>query len=873
MRTNDGRQRHNVSGRARCGGGEDVVSELVRSSTTARMRGRPLLLLALSGLAHRATARGGDDEPANGVEPRDEPLRSAFRPPQQTAAQAKAMAKVYAAAATDSAAARPWALAYMGSAAVRSRLHASLQHYSNEQLLAMFSWEFERLPLFHNAPLDSFGATLFAVQDDTPLNVTLDNGYLQNVCQRYVLGGPESWWSTVTYGAMFIDGFGVEPDSSMGNGNQCVFTSSLRSANDCLLYNANNLFKSPGGNDFDYGSVTYLLNRKVMSSGKQQRLLWEIWDGGLVSIYNKAQARYGTVDPPAFYHLLQPHEEVWTEQAKANGKSYSIADVFNRWWVKGAPLPDAGPLPDGAPYFEVMADNVWLPEDLLAILMPYNDVWMQQNDQAGHGAVYCDPNGKNHAEHPCFPYGSPRGQPLGDALRNWTRAQERPLIWGGQEWIPEPRMILDPYVLDGLSWSGHGAITEEERATFERLWLQGTDGPSKTAGAGKDESFMAMARSMPPQLQLYWPSYFNRSACEEHEGDPTAMILGTDGNGDCVYWTAPAPPPPPAIRFECLNDGTCARSSTARAVFSSEAACLSGCAHAWECVSDIPHVYAEGRKYCLPKLHRAPSSTTVEEEEASVLFPLDTKPPLLQSALSSSSSSSSSFSDLGSCEASCQPEGPGGFGVVCYNIWLLGFLLFLIIASCSMCCFGCAAGFVAPRQQGDGGWSTPLHAVNADWQICILGTLCPCWLWAQIADFKEWRRPIGSYDTTERFLLCGTYLFCGVIVMRCCVQPFGCCTRPALRNKLGGIKGTCKQDMLIHCLAHFCALCQEAREIKLWEERQRLEEPQTPLATAAPVDVPYLDAGSGAAQPLLLGSVGGGGERTESPLRERLLVN
>ena len=79
--------------------------------------------------------------------------------------------------------------------------------------------------------------------------------------------------------------------------------------------------------------------------------------------------------------------------------------------------------------------------------------------------------------------------------------------------------------------------------------------------------------------------------------------------------------------------------------------------------------------------------------------------------------------------------------------------------------------------------------------------------------------------------------------------------------------------MLIHCLAHFCALCQEAREIKLWEERQRLEEPQTPLATAAPVDVPYLDAGSGAAQPLLLGSVGGGGERTESPLRERLSVN
>ena len=121
---------------------------------TARHRSRLLLALQLGG----PRAEG----PANGIDPRDEPLRVAFRPPKQTTAQAKAMDKVYADASAQSAAAKPWALSYMGSDAVRSRLDPSLQHYSNQQLLDMFTWEFQRLPLMHNAPLDSYGATLAA---------------------------------------------------------------------------------------------------------------------------------------------------------------------------------------------------------------------------------------------------------------------------------------------------------------------------------------------------------------------------------------------------------------------------------------------------------------------------------------------------------------------------------------------------------------------------------------------------------------------------------------------------------------------------------------------------------------------------------------
>jgi Cys-rich protein (TIGR01571 family) len=757
----------------------------------------------------------------NGVEPQDEPLRCAFRPPQETAVQSKAMEAIYETAATESAAARPWALSYMGSPAVRSRLHASLRHYSDEQLLQMFAWEFERLPIFHNAPLDSFGETLGQVRDDTPLNVSLDNQYLQNTCQRYVLGGPESFWSVgLGYSSMFIDGFGLSPDTSAKNGQQCVFTSSLRSSNDCLLYNANNLYKFSGGNNIDYGSVTYLLNRKTM----RKRLLWEIWDGGLVSMLAKNDAKYGTVDPPAFYHLLQPHEEVWGKQAKKSGASYSIADVFNRWWVPGTTAPDVGPIVDATPYFEVMSTNVWLPEDLLAILMPYDDVWMQQLAGPDKPANYCDPS--KMTAHPCFPYGSPRGQTLGDALRNWTRANNRPLIWGGTEKDPEPRMILDPYVLVRVNGNSYNRVTQDDIAAFERFWSQGSKGPP----------FKQMAAGMPAHLQLYWQNYNNRSACEREEADPTAMILGTDGNGDCVYWS---PLPASPLQYECLNDGTCSKSSSSRAIFSTEAECLNSCAHAWECVSDIPHATSGGRRYCLPKLRSAMPPT-----EAELLFPVDasqfrqlTRVSLWRNtAAGEDDQGSDSFSDVHSCEAQCQPDGPvPGLGMICWNFYLLAFFVTLPFICVALCCFGIVAIFVAPHQEGEGGWSTPLHAVYADWEVCAIGTFCPCWLWAATAEFKEWRRPIGAYSKSERVLFCCTYVFLGMLIMRCGNTCFGCCTRPSLRRRLGGLKGTCKQDMAIHCCAHFCALCQEAREIKIWNQRYlSLGGPMVPLATTAP---------------------------------------
>jgi hypothetical protein len=100
----------------------------------------------------------------------DPPLLQRFRPPRQTASQAAAYRAIEKKAETLSAAARPWVLEYMGSKTVRSQLDPSLQHYSNEELLQMLTWEFERLPIFHNAPVD--GTYSFCVDHThvSPLN-------------------------------------------------------------------------------------------------------------------------------------------------------------------------------------------------------------------------------------------------------------------------------------------------------------------------------------------------------------------------------------------------------------------------------------------------------------------------------------------------------------------------------------------------------------------------------------------------------------------------------------------------------------------------------------------------------------------------------
>ena len=129
----------------------------------------------------------------------------------------------------------------------------------------------------------------------------------------------------------------------------------------------------------------------------------------------------------------------------------------------------------------------------------------------------------------------------------------------------------------------------------------------------------------------------------------------------------------------------------------------------------------------------------------------------------------------------------------------------------------------------------------------------------------------------EQVLYCAMYFCCGVVILRggCCY--FGCCTRPRLRRQVGPIKGTCAQDMAIHCCAHFCALCQELREIDRWVSVHGDEpapalpgyvphsgQPLMPVATMAPPRSeaePQSAGGGGLREELLSGQGGSGSDR------------
>ena len=61
------------------------------------------------------------------------------------------------------------------------------------------------------------------------------------------------------YAHMYIDRFGLKPNGK-SDASLCSLTSSLRGANDCMLFNANNLKKASLGNveyDTDPSAITH----------------------------------------------------------------------------------------------------------------------------------------------------------------------------------------------------------------------------------------------------------------------------------------------------------------------------------------------------------------------------------------------------------------------------------------------------------------------------------------------------------------------------------------------------------------------------------------------------------------------------------------
>ena len=154
------------------------------------------------------------------------------------------MASIENDAQQQSAAAQSWVIDHLGSPTTRARLDPSLAVMTPEQLLERLDWEMARLPIIHNAPVSDISAgEMPGLQDDTPLNVTLRNGYLQNVCHRYVFGGsrpPESKLRAITNYAngVFHAHYHMPPYSD---------TVTAREANECMIFCATNIRKQSIG--------------------------------------------------------------------------------------------------------------------------------------------------------------------------------------------------------------------------------------------------------------------------------------------------------------------------------------------------------------------------------------------------------------------------------------------------------------------------------------------------------------------------------------------------------------------------------------------------------------------------------------------------
>ena len=292
------------------------------------------------------------------------PTLQAQRPPQQTAVQAAVVAGNVKDAADKSAAAEPWVRTYLETTVRKGITNLWCANASTDELLEILKWEFAHQSILHNGPVDKGDPT--QISDDTDLFTTLSNGYLQNVCQRYVLGVEAS------------NNFVGESNIMVEYMNYPPFTNTtkptLREANDRVVYLASNWRKTNAGN-FEYGKATYVINPLY-----QDKFFIAPGDTGAYAGTWGKPMPIGTLDN--WLHLLQPHLSTY---------NYDLSTLFQRWYA-GAPAPDKNLF-----YFEVeFSGNAWLPECLLYIVPLFSTMW---------------------------------GNAAGRQLQTWARANGRPLVW------------------------------------------------------------------------------------------------------------------------------------------------------------------------------------------------------------------------------------------------------------------------------------------------------------------------------------------------------------------------------------------------------------------------------------------------------------
>jgi hypothetical protein len=247
----------------------------------------------------------------------DNPLLQAHRPPPQTHVQEQVRTKNVANAPGESAEARSELLSMLSCDS-----HKCI-NMDREELLELLTYEFERLPLIHNGPVYES-----EVGDDTDLITSLQNGYLQNVIHRYVLGFDKDGHAAAE-GKTMERFFGYPRYKNLSDPTLCE-------ANDRMLFLANNWQKASIGNT-QYGSVTYVINPLVETqlfvapadSGIHKGLIPLVSASSFaIRTFPNANVlttptciQFGTMKD--FLHVVVEHLHIY---------DYSISEIFREWY-------------------------------------------------------------------------------------------------------------------------------------------------------------------------------------------------------------------------------------------------------------------------------------------------------------------------------------------------------------------------------------------------------------------------------------------------------------------------------------------------------------------------------------------------------------
>lgn len=474
-------------------------------------------------------------------------LRTLYRPPPNTSVQNEVLAANIANAAAESEDARDELLGMLSCSSEKC------ERMTQAELLDLLAYEFERLPLIHNGPyLDS------EVGDDTDLNTTLLNGYLQNVVHRYVLGYDKDGHALAESATMErLFGYPAFKNTS---------DPTLIEANDRMLFLANNWEKSCVGNP-QYGSVVYALNPLFAD-----QLFVAPADTG---IHKDRVPVSGTMQH--FFHVMVQHLQIY---------DYSISEMFAHWYDGDRLDKCTG---SSFCYFEInLSANFWLPEALLFLTAKYSELF---------------------------------GSVAGTELQRWMRTSGRPLLWAESS-AADCGMLLDPWVDIGLlHGSGHGLfINEDDVDQFRDAWrsppvlsFEDLHAKSPTHLRLQFRSFFHrdlctqteagsqnMVIGVLPEdgMCVFWvqPDAIPApSPARAPSPFPSAGLVLGRGHGSSSAGTS--------ARWECTNDGSCVQSTDAtRARWTSHEACFAECGQGrWACKRPAPgHGARPSAHHCTP---------------------------------------------------------------------------------------------------------------------------------------------------------------------------------------------------------------------------------------------------------------------------------